>query len=98
MRFKFTCTCGKRLAAYSWMAGKVTECPKCGKTLTIPTPERAAELLSARGEQFVSRHHHHLTESERRGIKASGWALVALVFVLSATIGILLGRWYFYHN
>ncbi len=96
MRFKFTCTCGKRLAAYSWMAGKVTECPKCGKTLTIPTPERAAELLRAHREQFVS--HHHLREPKHRRIKASGWVLVALVLVLSATVGILLGKLYFYHN
>lgn len=96
MRFKFTCTCGKRLAAYSWMAGKVTECPKCGKTLTIPTPERAAELLRAHGEQFVS--HHRLRRPERRGIKASGWVLVALVLVLSGAIGVLLGKLYFYHN
>ena len=89
MRFKFTCSCGKRLAAYSWMAGRVTECPRCHKTLTIPTPERAAELQAARGEQFVSPYHRSRTEhpSRSRGLR---WLLILLAVLLVVLVGLVL--------
>ena len=96
MRFKFTCTCGKRLAAYSWMVGKITECPKCGKTLTIPTPQRAAELLRARGDDLATR--YRLRQAPAQRIKLSEWILAGLVLVLSAAVGCLLGILYFYHR
>lgn len=44
-RFKFACNCGKRLAAYDWMVGQVISCPKCGRTLTVPTPFQGEEHL-----------------------------------------------------
>ncbi len=96
MRFKFTCTCGKRLAAYSWMVGKITECPRCGVTMTIPTPERAAELLSARGEDLVTRYRLKHPISQR--IRPSEWVLAGLVLLLSATVGALLGILFFYRR
>jgi hypothetical protein len=45
-RFKFACNCGKRLAAYDWMVGQIISCPKCGRTLTVPTPFAAEEKLA----------------------------------------------------
>jgi len=44
-RFKFACNCGKRLAAYDWMVGRLLSCPKCGRTLTVPTPFKAEDQL-----------------------------------------------------
>ena len=44
-RFKFMCGCGKRLAAYDWMVGRLLTCPKCGATLTVPTPFQAEQNL-----------------------------------------------------
>ena len=88
MRFKFTCSCGKRLAAYSWMAGKMVECPRCSKTLTIPTPERAAELQSARGETFVSPYSRRVPDS--RGRRVSRWLLALLVLTVFAAAGMAL--------
>ena len=45
-RFKFACSCGKRLAAYDWMVGRLLTCPKCGRTLTVPTPFQAEDQLN----------------------------------------------------
>jgi hypothetical protein len=45
-RFKFACTCGKRMAAYDWMIGRIVTCPACGSTLTVPTPFQAQEKLA----------------------------------------------------
>lgn len=45
-RFKFTCNCGKRLAAYDWQVGRIVSCPKCGRMLTIPTPFQAEDQLN----------------------------------------------------
>jgi hypothetical protein len=42
-RFKFTCSCGKRLAAQDWMVGQLITCPRCEKTMTVPTPFQAEE-------------------------------------------------------
>jgi len=44
-RFKFVCGCGKRLAAYDWMVGRIVSCPRCGRTLTVPTPFKAEDQL-----------------------------------------------------
>ncbi len=93
MRFKFTCTCGKRLAAYSWMVGKITECPKCNTTMTIPTPERAAQLLGERAGELATR--YHLRHPSRRHRKLVEWLLAFLVFLLAMGTGILLGWLYF---
>lgn len=46
-RFKFACSCGKRLAAYDWMVGRLLSCPKCGRTLTVPTPFQAEDQFNA---------------------------------------------------
>ena len=45
-RFKFACSCGKRLAAYDWMVGRLLNCPKCGRTLTVPTPFQAEDQFN----------------------------------------------------
>jgi len=45
-RFKFPCSCGKRMAAYDWMIGRVINCPRCGRTLTVPTPFQGEEQLA----------------------------------------------------
>ena len=94
MRFKFTCTCGKRLAAYSWMVGKVTECPKCNTTMTIPTPERAAEMRGARGEDLATRYRLKGPAPAPRSV--SEYVLVALVMVLSLAVGAVLGCLHFF--
>ena len=94
MRFKFQCNCGKRLAAYSWMVGKVTECPKCRTTMTIPTPERAAELSGAQGEELARRYGYQKVERSRWRT----WELVlaGLVLAASVAVGAILSYLYFY--
>lgn len=53
-RFKFACNCGKRLAAYDWMIGRILSCPKCGRTLTVPTPFKAQDKLDEMVEKGYS--------------------------------------------
>ena len=53
-RFKFVCSCGKRLAAYDWMVGRILSCPNCGRTLTVPTPFKAQENLDEMIEKGYS--------------------------------------------
>jgi len=53
-RFKFACSCGKRLAAYDWMVGRIVTCPNCGRTLTVPTPFKAQEKLDEMIEKGYS--------------------------------------------
>ena len=93
MRFKFACTCGKRLAAYSWMVGRVTECPKCHTTLTIPTPERAAEMLGEGGGELATR--YRIKRLGRRKWTRKEWTLIVLVALTTLGVGFLLGCLYF---
>ncbi|MFN3192953.1 MAG: hypothetical protein ACE361_20760 [Aureliella sp.] len=42
MPIKFKCDCGQTLSVPSKLAGKNGKCPKCGKTIKIPTPKPKA--------------------------------------------------------
>ena len=44
-RFKFPCSCGRKLAAYEWMVGKLVTCPACKQKITVPTPFQGEEML-----------------------------------------------------
>ena len=94
-RFKFVCSCGKRLAAYDWMVGQVVSCPKCGNTLTVPTPFQAEEKMAEMVEKGYS-------PTKRRapkpfvpgGNKHTGliiFAIIAAVLVLAAVVYLLIG-------
>lgn len=61
--------------------------------MTIPTPERAAELLGARGEELATRYRLRRPQPGRR--KPYEWVLAALVLLLSVSLGVLLGYLYF---
>lgn len=94
MRFKFTCSCGKRLAAYSWMVGKATECPKCNQMLTVPTPERAAEMMGPRGDDAPTRYHVKPSDRGRRNL--AGWLLGALLAALTIAVIAIYAFLYFH--
>lgn len=81
MRFKFLCTCGKHLAAYSWMAGKILECPKCGTILTVPKPEDAgaqSEPASPTDQSVPSPYTERQPMAEEGGLPAWAWVAVAV--------------------
>ena len=91
-RFKFACTCGKRLAAYDWMVGRIVTCPNCGQTLTVPTPFAAQEQF----DEMIDRGY---TPTRRRlgrpiekpsGLKVTATVLLAIVLaVVAAAVGML---------
>ena len=89
-RFKFACNCGKRLAAYDWMIGQVVNCPKCGRTLTVPTPFQAEEHLAEMIEKGYSPNRRKFGRlidpaGKRRKILAV-FAVVALVIAFAAAV------------
>lgn len=46
-RIRFSCACGKRLAAPASAAGRRGQCPRCGQSLTVPLPVPVAARDSA---------------------------------------------------
>lgn len=44
---RFSCECGKRLAAPAKYAGREGDCTKCGKKITVPHPKPAARSSPA---------------------------------------------------
>ncbi|HUU43618.1 MAG TPA: hypothetical protein VMY39_03300 [Planctomycetota bacterium] len=77
-RFKFACSCGKRLAAYDWMVGRLLSCPKCGRTLTVPTPFQAEDQL----QRMIEGGYTPFRRRLGRPIRRMGWP---------ARIGLLAG-------
>ncbi len=87
-RFKFACNCGKRLAAYDWMVGQVITCPKCSRTLTVPTPFQGEEHLAEMIEKGYQANRRKIgipvDPAEKRRTALFVFALIALVIVLAA--------------
>jgi hypothetical protein len=85
-RFKFVCGCGKRLAAYDWMVGHIVSCPKCGRTLTVPTPFRAEEKLHEMMERgySVTRRKIGIPVDQKARKRHIGIVLGIVVLVLAA--------------
>ncbi len=89
-RFKFACNCGKRLAAYDWMVGQVVSCPKCGRTLTVPTPFQAEEHLAEmveRGYQLSRRQlGRPVDPAEKRHKILAVLVILALIIAFAAAV------------
>ena len=92
-RFKFACNCGKRLAAYDWMVGQVINCPKCGRTLTVPTPFQAEEHIAEMVEKGYSLQRRKIGKpvdpAEKRHKHLFIFAVIASVVVFAAAIYLL---------
>ena len=93
-RFKFACNCGKRLAAYDWMVGQIISCPKCGRTLTVPTPFAAEERLAEMVEKGYTVTRRKIgvpvnpLEKRRRVITIL--AIIALILATAAAVYLFL--------
>lgn len=81
-RFKFPCSCGKRLAAYDWMVGRVVNCPRCGQTLTVPTPFQGEEKLAEMTEKGYK------AEKKKIGIPVSREGRIK--GIISGVLGVLI--------
>ena len=94
-RFKFACNCGKRLAAYDWMVGRILSCPKCGRTLTIPTPFQAEDKLEEmQSEGYdVSTRKLGVRVEEPSRLRLARMALLIGIAVL-ATAAVLVIAWF----
>jgi hypothetical protein len=94
-RFKFVCSCGKRLAAYDWMVGQVINCPKCGNTLTVSTPfqgeEKLAEMIEKGYSPTRRRFGKPFDPNENRHTGLLIFGLVAAVVVLACVVYLLFG-------
>ena len=86
-RFKFPCDCGRKLAAYEWMVGKLVTCPACGKTITVPTPfqgeEKLHELIES-GKMKVRRRRIDMFAKKKRPFR------VTLLWTLGIIAGLAL--------
>ena len=82
-RFKFACNCGKRMAAYDWMVGRLLSCPKCGRTLTVPSPFKAEDQLKKMIAEGYIPEKRHLGRPFRRG----GWVKRVGILVGALAIG-----------
>ena len=82
-RFKFACTCGKRLAAYDWMVGRILSCPNCGRTLTVPTPFQAEDQLNEMIDKGYTPTRRKLGQPFERKSPLKLTALVVLAVVLA---------------
>lgn len=89
-RFKFTCSCGKRLAAYDWMVSRLVTCPNCGQTLTVPTPFQAQEQLHEMIDRGYTPTRRKLGKpiEKRSGLKVTATVLLAIILaVVAAAVG-----------
>ncbi len=90
-RFKFACNCGKRMAAYDWMVGQVITCPKCGRTMTVPTPFQGEEHIAEMIEKGYS------LQKKQLGVPVTSshnWRKIILTtlyiaFGLAAAVGLI---------
>ena len=89
-RFKFACNCGKRMAAYDWMVGQVVSCPKCGRTMTVPTPFAAEEHIAEMIEKGYSLQRRKIGKpvnpAEKRHKALVVFAIIALVVAAGAAV------------
>ena len=88
-RFKFACRCGKRLAAYDWMVGRLVSCPKCGTTITVPAPFKAEadfQEMVEKGHEPERRKYGVATPEETRRTRLVILIAVALVIAAVATV------------
>ena len=78
------------MAAYDWMVGQVITCPKCGRTMTVPTPFSAQEHIAEMVEKGYSLNRRQLGRpldpSERRRKVLKIFAIVALIIALAAAV------------
>jgi len=90
-RFKFACSCGKRLAAYDWMVGRLVSCPKCGRTLTVPTPFQAEDHFKRMIEEGYTPERRQIGKPVERASRTKRIVIVAsiLLLVLAATAVVL---------
>ena len=88
-RFKFACRCGKRLAAYDWMVGRLVSCPKCGTIITIPPPFKAAsdfEEMVEKGHEPERRKYGLSTPEQIRRTRLIILVVVAVAIAVAATV------------
>ena len=89
-RFKFACSCGKRLAAYDWMVGRILSCPSCGRTLTVPTPFQAEDQLNEMIDKGYSPMRRKLGQPMEKKSMVGRVALVLAALILAIAAGMLL--------
>ena len=91
-RFKFACSCGKRLAAYDWMVGRILTCPNCGRTLTVPTPFKAQEKLDEMIDKGYSPAKRKIGRPVDRGARRRRIAVIlgVVLVVLAAAAAVVL--------
>ncbi|HUW56521.1 MAG TPA: hypothetical protein VMZ92_07790 [Planctomycetota bacterium] len=95
-RFKFACSCGKRLAAYDWMVGRILSCPNCGRTLTVPTPFQAEDQLSDMIDKGYTPTRRRFGQPMERKSLLGRVVLVVVVGLLAVAVGVLLR--YLFHS
>ena len=85
-RFKFACSCGKRLAAYDWMVGRILSCPNCGQTLTVPTPFKAQEQFDEMIDRGYTPTRRKLGKpiEKRSGLKVTATVLLVIILAVLA--------------
>ena len=88
-RFKFACNCGKRMAAYDWMVGQVIACPKCGRTMTVPTPFAAEEHIAEMIEKGYSVQRRQIGKPVDPGVRRRKLIVTILLTLLALAAAVV---------